>query len=79
MINLPLYSEAALSCDLPELGLRRGDVVKLVDELKAPDGTPGYSVEVLNALGDTFKVTALPAWAVAPLRVGEVLCVRLAG
>jgi hypothetical protein len=78
-MKLPLYTEAALSCDLPEQGLRRGDVVKLVDEAKAPDGTPGYAVEVLNALGDTFKVTALPAWAVEPLRVDEVLCVRVAG
>jgi hypothetical protein len=78
-MKLPLYSEAALSCDLPEQGLRRGDVVKLVDEAKAADGTPGYAVEILNALGDTLKVTAIPAWAVEPLRVDEVLCVRLAG
>lgn len=78
-MNLPLYSEAASSCDLLEQGLSRGDAVKLVDEVKAPDGTPGYAVEVLNALGDTFKVTAVPAWALEPLRVDEVLCVRLAG
>lgn len=78
-MKLPLYTEAALSCDLPEQGLRRGDVVKLVDECQAPHGTPGYAVEVLNALGDTFKVTALPAWALEALRVDEVLCVRPAG
>jgi len=75
-MKLPLYSEAALSCDLPDQGLRRGDVVKLVDEHQSPDGTHGYSVEVLNALGDAFKVTALPDWALEPLRVDEVLCVR---
>jgi hypothetical protein len=60
IMNLPLYTEAALSCDLPEQGLRRGDVVKLVDELKAPDGTPGYSVEVLNAFVTPSKSRLCP-------------------
>ena len=77
-MKLPLYTEAALSCDMPDQGLRRGDVVKLVDEVLSPDGTHGYSVEVLNAFGETFKVTALPAWALEALRVDEVLCVRAA-
>ena len=78
-MKLPIYSEAALNCDLAEQGLRRGDVVKLVDELNAPDGTPSYAVEVLNALGDTVKVTALPGWALQALRVDEILCVRPVG
>ena len=69
-MNLPLYSEAALSCDMPDQGLRRGDMVKLVDELRSPDGTRGYSVEVLNA---TFKVTAMPEWALEALRADEIL------
>ncbi|MFM2295017.1 MAG: hypothetical protein RLZZ350_1430 [Verrucomicrobiota bacterium] len=75
-MKLPLYIEAAVSCDLPDQGLRRGDVVKLVDEHSLVDGSAGYSVEVLNALGDTLKVTALPVWALEPLRMDEVLCVR---
>ena len=77
-MNLTLYTEAALSCDMPDQGLRRGDVVKLVDEVLSPNGTHGYSVEVLNAFGETFKVTALPTWALEALRVDEVLCVRAA-
>ena len=72
-MNLPLYSEAALSCDMPDQGLRRGDVVKLVDELRSPHGTRGYSVEVLNALGETFRVAALPEWALEALRADEIL------
>lgn len=75
-MNLELYTDAALSTDLPEYGLRRGDIVKLVDELTAPDGTRGYAVEVLNALGETIDVHTVPASAVEALREDEILCVR---
>lgn len=75
-MNLELYTDAALNRDLPECGLCRGDIVKLVDELTAPDGTRGYAVEVFNALGDTIDVQTIPASAVEPLREDEVLCVR---
>lgn len=62
--------------DLPEFGLCRGDVVKLVDELHAADGSLGYAIEVFDALGDTIAVTTVPASAVEPLREDEILCVR---
>ena len=73
---LALYTDAALSRDMPELRLRRGDLVKLIDHHVAPDGEEGYSVEVLNALGDTIAVTTLPADALEALRRDEVLSVR---
>lgn len=75
-MNLELYTDAALKIDFPEHGLRRGDLVKLVDELTAPDGTRGYAIEVFNALGETIDVHTIPASAVVPLREDEVLCVR---
>jgi hypothetical protein len=75
-MKLELYTDVALSVDLPECALRRGDIVKLVDEVMAPDGTPGYAVEVLNALGETIDVQMVPATVVEPLREDEVLCVR---
>ena len=75
-MNLELYTDAAVAADLPDSHLRRGDIVKLVDELTAPDGTPGYAVEVLNALGDTIDVCTVPASALEPLRQDDVLCVR---
>jgi hypothetical protein len=75
-MKLELYTEAALSCDFADHGLCRGDVVMLVEAHTAPDGSEGYSAEVLNALGDTVKVVALPAWALEPLREDELLCVR---
>ncbi|MCP9468741.1 MAG: DUF4926 domain-containing protein [Nitrospira sp.] len=78
--NIPmkfeLYTDVALTRDLPEHRLRRGDIVKLVDHHMAPDGTEGYSIEVFNALGETIAVTAVPASALEALRGDEVLCAR---
>ena len=43
-MKLELYKDAVISVDLPEFGLRKGDIVKLVDDLQAADGSPGYAV-----------------------------------
>jgi hypothetical protein len=75
-MKFDLYTDLALTCDLPEHRLRRGDIVKLVDHHVAPDGTEGYSIEVFNAVGDTITVTAVPTTALEALRKDEVLCAR---
>jgi hypothetical protein len=75
-MNFELYTDAALTCDLPEYRLCRGDIVKLVDHHVAPDGKEGYSIEVFNAVGETIAVTAVPATALEALRKDEVLCAR---
>ena len=67
---------AALTVDLPEYRLCRGDIVKLVDHHVALDGTEGYSIEVFNAVGETMTVTAVPLSALEALRQDEVLCAR---
>jgi len=71
-----LYTDVALARDIAELGLRRGDLVKIVDHHVAPDGEEGYSIEVLNALGETIAVTTVPVSALEALRDDEVLSVR---
>jgi hypothetical protein len=76
-MRLELYSDAVLTCDVPQHRLRRGDIVKLVERHVAPDGTEGYSIEVFNAIGDTIAVTAVPASALEVLREDEILCARL--
>jgi hypothetical protein len=78
-MKLELYTDAMLTCDLPEHRLRRGDIVKLVDHHVAPDGTEGYSIEVFNAVGDTIAVTAVAVAAIEVLREDEILCARLLG
>jgi Domain of unknown function (DUF4926) len=76
MMKFELYADMALTCDLPEHRLRRGDIVKLIDHHIAPDGTEGYSIEVFNAVGDTIAVTTVPTSALEALREDEVLCAR---
>jgi hypothetical protein len=75
-VRFELYNDAALSRDMPELALRRGDLVKVVDHHVAPDGEEGYSIEVFNAVGETIAVTTVPASALQALREDEVLSVR---
>jgi hypothetical protein len=70
------YTDAVLTCDVPEHRLRRGDIVKLVDHHIAPDGTEGSSIEEFNAVGDTIVVTTVPAPALEALRDEEVLSAR---
>jgi hypothetical protein len=76
MMKLELYTDAVLTCDVPQHRLQRGDIVKLVEYHVAPDGTEGYSIEVFNAVGDTIAVTAVPASALEALREDEILCAR---
>ena len=76
MMKLEMYTDARLTCDVPQHRLRRGDIVKLVDHHVAPDGTIGYSIEVFNAIGDTIAVTAVSASALEVLREDEILCAR---
>lgn len=75
-MRFDLYTDVALTCDLPAHRLRRGDIVKLVEHHVAPDGSEGYSIEVFTALGRTLTVTTVPATALEALRQDEVLCAR---
>lgn len=65
-----------MAIDLPAYGLCERDVVTLLDELQAPDGSRGYAVEVFNAIGDTIGVYTIDATALRPLSRDEVFCVR---
>ncbi len=78
-MTIPLYSEVALARDLPEEGLRRGDVATVVEKIpgtEASGGEEGYLLEVFNAIGGTIAVVTVPVSAVEPLRASEVLSVR---
>ena len=75
-MRFDLYTDAALASDIPEHGLRRGDVVKIVDHHPSANGETGYSIEVFNALGDTIAVTAVRESALESLHENEVLSVR---
>lgn len=76
---IELYSQVALTRDLPKEGLCRGDVATVVEHLPgtaASGGEDGYALEVFNAVGETIAVVTVPVSAVEPLRPTEVLSVR---
>jgi len=64
---------AALTRDLPEQGLERGDVGTVVHRY---DGGQSYEVEFVTAAGDTIAVLTLDAEAIRPLAGRELLHVR---
>lgn len=59
-MSLPLYTEAIITRDIPEEGLRRGDSVVLLDHLVSYDGTEGYAVEVHDAPDRRCPVAIVP-------------------
>lgn len=76
-MNLELYDYVALSRDLPEYNLQRGDVATLIDRIPHPSGgEDGYILEIFNALGESIAVVAVSMSAVEPLRSDEILTVR---
>jgi Domain of unknown function (DUF4926) len=71
-----LFTEMALCRDLPEHGLHRGDVVRIIDDHLCPGGREGYSVEVCNAVGDTVAVTVVEEAVLEPLESDEIFTIR---
>jgi hypothetical protein len=77
--KIKLYQRVALTRDLPEHGLHKGDVAVVVEHLPATSATggeEGYALEVFNAVGETIAVVMVPASAVKPLTEDEILQVR---
>jgi hypothetical protein len=59
-----LYSDAILTRDIPERGLRAGDVGTLVDcHVVSGAAEEGYSVEFFDMVGNTVAVVTVPASA----------------
>lgn len=76
-MTLDLYGEVALTRDLPEYGLRTGDIATLVDFVSHPNGgEEGCVLEVFNAVGESLTVIAVPMSSIESLRADEILAVR---
>lgn len=58
-MSYELYSDIILLSDLPEEGLRAGDVGTIVEQHQVEGLEPGYSVEFFNMLGNTVAVATL--------------------
>ena len=77
--NIELYQRVALTQDLPEHHLCKGDVAVVVEYLPGTStsgGEDGYALEVFNAVGETIAVVRVPVSAVTPLTENEVFQVR---
>ncbi len=71
-----LYEEVVLGRDIPEKGLKKGDVATIVEHHPTPGGEDGYSLEVFNAVGDTIAVITVPESLIESLKEAEVFSVR---
>jgi hypothetical protein len=77
--KIALYQRVALTRDLPEHNLRKGDVAVVVEYLpgtSASGSEDGYAIEVFNAVGETIAVIMVPASTVKPLTENEIFQVR---
>jgi len=76
-MKFEMFSRVALKTDVPENGLRQGDVATIVEYHQGrPGQEPGYSLEVFNAVGDTVAVITLRESQIEPLSPQEILHVR---
>ena len=78
-MKIALFTEVALTRDIPEHGLRRGDVATVVEHLpatQASGGEDGYALEIFNAVGESITVVAVPVSAIELLSPTQVLSAR---
>ena len=71
-MKFELLDAVVLAKDLPELGLREGDLGAVV-ELYEPDG---IEVEFVRASGETQALVTLTTADVRPVAEGDLLSVR---
>ncbi len=75
-MSFELFTEVVLDADIPEKGLRRGDVATVVERHAIAGKETGYALEVFNALGDTIAVVTLPESQIKSLTSHDVFTVR---
>ncbi|OGQ49408.1 MAG: DUF4926 domain-containing protein [Deltaproteobacteria bacterium RIFCSPLOWO2_02_56_12] len=75
-MRLDLFKKVALKIDIPDQGLRKGDVATIVEHLPGKNGEDGYALEVFNAVGESIAVLTVPESAVEPLTADKIPSVR---
>ena len=78
-MKIQLYQRVALTQDMPEDNLIKGDVAVVVEHLPVAENSrdeEGYALEVFNAVGETIDVIMVSASTVKPLMEDEILHVR---
>jgi hypothetical protein len=60
-MSLPLFSHVVLTREIPEEGLRPGDIGTIVEVHRDSSGNEiGFEVEFFSANGDTLAVASVP-------------------
>ncbi len=72
-----LFTSVALAIDIPEKGLQAGDLATVVEHHPRQGAEDGYTLELFDAVGNTYAVVTLSEAGIEPLRAGELLSVRL--
>ena len=75
-MRIELFQRVALRIDIPDHGLRKGDVATIVEYLPGTNGEDGYALEVFNAVGESIAVVTVPESAVEPLTRDKIPSVR---
>lgn len=73
---IPELESVVLNADLPEHGLKKGDIGTVV---LVHRGGQGYEVEFIALDGETIAVVTLDAAQVRPAEHGEIAHVRAVG
>jgi hypothetical protein len=73
-----LYTRVALARNLPELGLKRGDLAWVTDYVEHSEaGETGAILEIFNILGESLRVVVVPVSAIQPLRPEQLPTIRM--
>jgi len=78
-MKFELFKEVVLLKDIPDQGLKKGDVATIVEYHSSESSKDGYTLEVFNAIGDTIAVITVSESDIEPLKKSEILRVRTIG
>ena len=77
-IKYPLFSQVALTEDLPEYNLKRGDIGTIVEHYSMPEGEEdGYSLEGFNVPDVTIELAASQIIPVSQLQQEQIILAKL--
>lgn len=77
-MTFALHQRVVLTRDLPDEGLRAGDVGVVVEHYPAKEDRPeGYELEFFTVTGQTVAVVSVPETAIRHAQSDEVLSTRI--
>ena len=76
-MKFELYTRVALTEDLPQYQLCKGDIATIVEYHPVKNSEDGYSLEVFNAIGETIAVITVAESQIQSLMNNEVLHTRV--